>query len=374
MSALTDLFSSMANKIRSKTGTATTYTPPQMVSSGIDDVYAAGVASATSPITPSDSSPVAMSANTGYKPTTAGYAIASNPTSITPSNSSPVTISSGTIYKASGNGKAVASITDVTPSSTQVAVSADDIVHIGGSGVIVDSVPTPTSLTPSNSSPATITSGGLYSATAGGKAVSVITDVTPSSTPTIVSADDIVHIGGTGEIVDSIVYITPTNTDPIQYLDVGKNYRLSGNTGYAIKSYSGKTPSDTSPVSLTTNTFYRLTSAGYLVKTVSNIGGTPDRTFTNDSAPSSGAVDISVTQKPRYIILGLWHRANAYQGLVGIIDVTKSKGYRMGYFSSAVSGDWSNYTSYFPTISSNIVTYSYSAFAGVSRVKIMIYY
>lgn len=43
MSALTDLFTSLANKIRSKLGTQDTYTPEQAISA-IDDVYAKGVA------------------------------------------------------------------------------------------------------------------------------------------------------------------------------------------------------------------------------------------------------------------------------------------------------------------------------------------
>ena len=43
MTALTNLFTALANKIRSKTGGSATYTPPQMVAA-IDDVYDAGVA------------------------------------------------------------------------------------------------------------------------------------------------------------------------------------------------------------------------------------------------------------------------------------------------------------------------------------------
>lgn len=42
MSALTDLFTSLANKIRNKLGTASTYTPAQAISA-IDDVYSKGV-------------------------------------------------------------------------------------------------------------------------------------------------------------------------------------------------------------------------------------------------------------------------------------------------------------------------------------------
>ena len=75
MSALTDYFTSMANKIRSKVGGSQTYTPLQMVNA-IDDVYDAGAASVPSPtsITPSDSSPAALTADTPVTPTANGYA------------------------------------------------------------------------------------------------------------------------------------------------------------------------------------------------------------------------------------------------------------------------------------------------------------
>lgn len=68
-------------------------------------------------------------------------------TNLTPSNSSPAQIASGSDYHATANGYAIASYDSVTPSSTAVSVAADDIVKIGGSGVIVDSIPTPTETT-----------------------------------------------------------------------------------------------------------------------------------------------------------------------------------------------------------------------------------
>lgn len=119
MSALTDLFSALANKIRSKTGGSTTYTPPQMVEA-IDDVYAAGYSDggggATS-ITPSNASPAAMTGGTAYKPTANGYAISSY-NSITPSSSSPPSMSSGNIYKPSSSGYAIDSYSSISPSES----------------------------------------------------------------------------------------------------------------------------------------------------------------------------------------------------------------------------------------------------------------
>ena len=148
MSALTDLFTSMANKIRSKVGGSQTYTPLQMVSA-IDDVYNAGAASVPSPssITPSNASPVSLTADNAVKPTTSGYAIASY-SSVTPSDASPVTLTSGDIVKLGGNGKAVANVNSITPSSSAPSMSSGSIYKAGGSGYAID---TYSSITPSTS-------------------------------------------------------------------------------------------------------------------------------------------------------------------------------------------------------------------------------
>ena len=170
MSALTDLFTAMANKIRSKTGTATTYTPSEMASDGIDDVYDAGVASATTSIIPSNVSPVAMSANTGYKPTASGYAIKSY-IDLIPSNSSPVTLRGGNLYRTDPSsvltkGYAIESYGIATPSnSSPVTLSSGSIYKMGGAGKAVESV---TSKTPSDSSPASVTANSIIQPTAAG--------------------------------------------------------------------------------------------------------------------------------------------------------------------------------------------------------------
>lgn len=144
MSALTDLFTSMANKIRSKTGTATTYTPAQMASTGIDDVYAAGAASVPTPtsITPSNSSPVALTANSAVNPTSNGYAIYSY-NSITPSAPNPPSLETGKLYKVTTSGYAIKAYYARTPSDSNPTVLESGKFYIiqNNNGYAVESLP-----------------------------------------------------------------------------------------------------------------------------------------------------------------------------------------------------------------------------------------
>lgn len=100
MSALTDLFTAFANKIRSKTGGSDTYTPPQMVNA-IDDVYQAGVDAGTTP-TQTKTVTAGTSATTVTPDT--GYALSSVTVNPTPSQSKSATpmTSSQTITPDSG--------------------------------------------------------------------------------------------------------------------------------------------------------------------------------------------------------------------------------------------------------------------------------
>ena len=267
MSALTSLFTSMANKIRSKVGGSDTYTPTEMVSA-IDDVYDAGIADATTPITPYNPEPAEMLANTGYKPTANGYAIRDysyvrpnnvNPYSVqtddvcvithpgfcvesiayvTPSNSSPARLYTDRIIKPTTNdGYAIESYDSVTPSSTPTSVASGDIVKIGGSGVIVDAIPTPTSITPSDSSPAALTANTPVTPSANGYAI--------ASNPTS---------------------LTPSDSSPVA-ITSGTIYKAGGG-GYAIESQpSNKTPDDTTPPSVTSGEIVKMGGAGYLYAT-----------------------------------------------------------------------------------------------------------
>lgn len=144
MSALTDLFTSFANKIRSKVGGSRTYTPLEMVDA-IDDVYDAGAASVPTPtnITPSNSTPVALTADTPVNPTASGYAIASYQ-SKTPStsgvsfNSGMVKMSSsGYAYSGQPTLKATTLWTNSSPTTTfaeqsiTLSQDIDNFAYIG---------------------------------------------------------------------------------------------------------------------------------------------------------------------------------------------------------------------------------------------------
>ena len=96
-------------------------------------------------------SQITVDPDTGYD---AMEEVVVNPTpstDITPSNSSPVSLTSGNLYKPSAAGKAVASVTDITPS---------------------------------NSSPASMSTGNIYKPSTGGYAITSYPSKTPASSGT----------------------------------------------------------------------------------------------------------------------------------------------------------------------------------------------
>lgn len=90
-------------------------------------------------ITPSNATPVDISANTLYKPTAAGKAVESV-SNITPSNSSPASMSSGGVYKSDGAGYAIESYQSKTPSSGGTQFDAG-MVKMSSGGYAYDSQP-----------------------------------------------------------------------------------------------------------------------------------------------------------------------------------------------------------------------------------------
>lgn len=270
----------MANKIRSKTGTATTYTPSEMVSDGIDDVYDAGVASVPTPtsITPSNASPVSLTANTAVKPTAAGVAIESY-SSITPSNTLPVTLSNGSIYKMNGAGKAVESCT-----TKEVYASTVETL-----------------------------SAGIYKIVKGDTAIPKIT----------------------GKVVNNV---TPSNSSPVQLYAANVLYSMTAG-GYAISSYSSKTPSDSNPPSVASGDIIKAGGAGYLVKNAPVALYNPDVTWQGNIS-ANGTKSITVTQTPRLVIhsYARYGDTNGYT-VTRINDVLNNKHSDAYYLSSGYGED-----------------------------------
>lgn len=116
MSALTDLFTSLANKIRSKLGTSTTYTPSQAISA-IDDVYDKGLADGATPT--QEKTTTAGTSATTVTPDS-GYALSKvtvNPTPSEAKSASPST-SAQTISPTSGKLLSSVSISAISPQRT----------------------------------------------------------------------------------------------------------------------------------------------------------------------------------------------------------------------------------------------------------------
>lgn len=216
MSALTDTFTAIANAIRGKLGVQTTYTPTQM-SSAIASIptqkpeQTKSVTATTSQQTVSPDSGKVLSSVTvnpqvhsaTYTPT--GYSNANDmgaqnnyryvdtsgyqPTSITPSDSSPVAVSSGGIYQMGGNGYAIESQpTSITPSnSSPVFLATDGIYKTSSSGYAISSYATKT---PSDTSPASVSINSLIQPTSAGylyktqqtKTVTLLGSITLSNT------------------------------------------------------------------------------------------------------------------------------------------------------------------------------------------------
>lgn len=176
MSALTNLFTSLANKIRSKVGGSQTYTPPQMVNA-IDDVYNAGVAAGA---TPTQTKTVTAGTSTEYVYPDSGYALSRvtvYPTS-TQSKSTTAGTSSKTVYPDSGYHLSSVTVsptpTDsavtVIPSSSSQTISPSSGHHL--SSVTVDAIPSTyqecESVTPSDIDPPSLLANSGYVPTSRG--------------------------------------------------------------------------------------------------------------------------------------------------------------------------------------------------------------
>lgn len=293
-------------------------------------------------------------------------------TPITPSNSSPVALTANTSVKPTTNGYAIASYDSVTPSSTPESVASGDIVKIGGSGVIVDAIPTPTSITPSNSNPVPMYANTAYEPTVRGIAIADFINAVPSnSSPQSLVSGNIYKSQGNGYGIESYNSITPSNSSPVS-LTSGEFYKPSA-SGYAISSYSSKTPSDTSPASVSSGAIIKASSSGYLVKnTPVNLGAPDIVSQANMSANSSR--NITVTKTPRYVIFLMIRNSDSTGRSYGWCYDVQNSQYEYfnytadGYGHTEDTGTLSNIT-----VTSSSVTVTNTT-AATCRTHVLIYY
>lgn len=294
-------------------------------------------------------------------------------TNLTPSNSTPAQITSGNDYHATGNGYAIESYDSVTPSSTPESVSSGDIVKIGGSGVIVDTVPP----TPTSITPSNSNPVPMYENTA--------------YEPTV-----------RGIAIADFINATPSNSSP-QSLATGNIYKSWGNgyaiesyssitpsnsspvslssgsiykmggSGYAIASYSSKTPSDTSPASVSSGAIIKASSAGYLVKNTPVNIGVPD-VVSQANMNGNASRSITVTKMPRYVIFLMTRNSDSTgRNYSWFYDVANSKYALIQYTADGYSHSESTGAPTTISATSSSVTVTNTATV-VCRTHVLIYY
>lgn len=258
-----------------------------------------------------------ITANGTYSASGDGYdgysQVSVNMPSVTPSNSTPAALTSGNAVTPNANGYAIESYRSVAPdNSAPPVVSSGDIVKITDrGGLVVVSQPAIYSITPSDSSPVSLSAYTNYQPTTKGYAIkSNPTNITPSKTPQSILADKVYKMSGAGSIVSSIGEAWPDDDDP-QYLNYENTYWIRGLSGYLYARKQNPIPDVTSP----------------------------DVNWHN-AIGAGNTVTISVTKKPRLIFIWSSNSASGTAvgiGEAGLYDVERGVYYRQGYYSSGYS-------------------------------------
>ena len=160
----------------------------------------------------------------------------------------------------------------VTPTSSQQVITADSGYDALRS-VTVEAAQgvTPTPITPSNSSPASMTAGNAYEPTANGYAISSYSNVFPSSSsPTQLNAGSVYLPNSGGYAISSYTSVTPSSSGT--YFSSGM-IKMS-TSGYAYSSQAAPCKAGTVTPSTSANTSVNLGFQPKYVAVTIYVGGT----------------------------------------------------------------------------------------------------
>lgn len=295
MSALTDLFTALANKIRSKTGGSDTYTPPQMVNA-IDDVYDAGVAAGTKPTQTKSAGPN-VSTNKDITPDS-GYLLSK--VTITPlSHTGTYTPAANTAANDMGanhDNRYVNTSGMIVPSGNKSITANGTGIDVSGYATASVNVPNPT--LSGDAAVGNVLSGKTFYNSTYTKQTGTMTNRGAVSQALNCGGSYTVPEGyhnGSGTVTaNSLASQTGVDSGKtaIDASHVHSGYqgwvngsKVSGS--YTPPTISSITPDNANPVSLATGNNYSPTTTGYAVKTV------PSGTLPADSITSNGTHTIS---------------------------------------------------------------------------------
>lgn len=169
-------------------------------------------------------------------------------------------------------------------------------------------------------------------------------------------------------VAPTINNITPSNTSPAS-MSTNNNYKPTAN-GYAISSYSNVTPSNSSPATLTSGNINKMSGSGYAIQSYSNVTPTTSGTYFSSgfkkmsssgyayssqqgssnlkqgtitiSSYSTGA-NVTVAFKPRWICFEATTTSSAKGWFTKECEALLSTRYCISYWASASISSFNDY-------------------------------
>ena len=173
------------------------------------------------------------------------------PTSITPSNASPVSLSTGNAYEVSESGYAIKSYNNVAPS---------------------------------NSTPVSLTAGEIDKMTGNGYAIQSYTQINNPIAPLALYNGYIYKCASNCYAISGYYDLYPSDATPT-YLSQGVMYRAR-DTGVVVGDVHTATPSDSNPFYMYDDAWYKPTANGYLYETIQSGGSVSGYSLVDDEIAS----------------------------------------------------------------------------------------